>query len=59
MIALGLACENVAMIIGQPWYEHRHDMPSLQRLIALQDWIMANLLGHHECLDIFLRCWAR
>jgi hypothetical protein len=20
MIALGLACENVAMIVGQPWY---------------------------------------
>lgn len=22
MIALGLACENVAMIVGQPWYAH-------------------------------------
>jgi hypothetical protein len=25
MIALGLACENVAMIVGQPWYVKKID----------------------------------
>jgi hypothetical protein len=34
MIALGLACENVAMIVGQPWYVQVFTSPRNKQLIA-------------------------
>jgi hypothetical protein len=47
MIALGLACENVAMIVGQPWYVKYLKMIDGIQLTTRQDWSMADLLGNH------------
>jgi hypothetical protein len=53
MIALGLACENVAMIVGQPWYVQALTTNNTQ-LTVKQDWSMADLLGNHQRVDRLL-----
>jgi hypothetical protein len=55
MIALGLACENVAMIVGQPWYAHILTMINSTQLTFKQDRSLADLLGNHQRVDRLLR----
>jgi hypothetical protein len=55
MIALGLACENVAMIVGQPWCVQVSTTINDMQLIMEQDRSMVDLLGHHQRVDRFLR----
>ena len=55
MIALGLACENVAMIVGQPWYAQVLTMVNSTQLTLKQDRSLADLLGNHQRVDCLLR----
>jgi len=62
MIALGLACENVAMIVGQPWSA----LWLIFWYVPPQTYIARNTAnisippqGNHERVNVVLRHWNR
>ena len=56
MAALGLACENVAMVVGQPWTGLWLIFVSSNRShFACEVLLTSNVVGHHQRFDFILR----
>lgn len=56
MAALGLACENVAMVVGQPWTGLWLIFVSSKLLyFTCSLLLISHVVGHHQRFDLILR----